>query len=254
MVTRDSTRKISHPHRTPPPTPRSTWSRIHRPLLCAAMLLGAGCTQYHHTHPRRSATELYLMSTAVDQAVEALDVRALQGRTVYIDTTLTPDPDHLYLIGSVRAKFLAHGVLITNWRDRADIIAELRTAGVSIDRSEFLIGIPSFPVGQAISAAGLPASTIGTPELALVKEDKRWGAASVAFVAYWRQKGKELGRSGPHLGRSYREDWSFFGLSGTASNVPVTQPPKKVDAETKTPQANGTGKPQAAHETANKKP
>ena len=36
---------------------------------------------------------------------------------------------------------------LTNERDQAEIIPEIRTPCVSIERSEFLVGIPGLPVG-----------------------------------------------------------------------------------------------------------
>ncbi len=197
----------------------------HAPwMMIVPALVLAGCTQVRLTEPPRSATELYLLSTASEKAVKALVSDGLQGRLVFVDTKFLGDRDHQYLIAGTRARFLESGVRLTEDRGQAEIIVELRTPGVSIDRSEFLIGIPGFPIGQVASAAGLPPTPIATPELAVVKDLKQWGTAGIAYVAFWRESGDIIASSGPHIGRSFREDWKIFGASTTVGDIPPIEP------------------------------
>lgn len=194
------------------------------PLVAAVFAL-PGCTTSRTTDPPKTATELYLLSVAIDHAVEPLSGEMLRGRLVFVDRTLTPDKEQDYLVGAVRAKLLVSGARVTTMRDSAEIIVEMRTPGVGIDRTEMLIGIPGIPLGSVMSAAGIPGTSVSTPELALVKSLTQWGTAGVAYVAYWRETGELVASSGPHIGRSYREDWTFFGYSRTLSNIPATRAP-----------------------------
>lgn len=194
-------------------------------LMVLMVALAAGCTQSRITDPPKTATELYLLSVAVEHAITPLDSERLRGRLVFVDRSSAPEKEHDYLIGSVRAKLLAGGARITGARDEAEIIVEVRTPGVGIDRSELLVGIPGIPLGALTAAAGMPGTSISTPELALVKNLTQWGTAGVAYVAYWRETGELVSSSGPHIGRSYREDWTFFGISRTISNIPPTRAP-----------------------------
>ncbi len=207
-----------------------------KPPLAAMLLLGvvvwalSGCTTSRTTDPPKTATELYLLSIAIDNAVKPLSGEKLRGRLVFLDRTLAPDKDQDYMVGAVRSKLLHGGARVAATRESAEIIVEMRTPGVGIDRTELLVGIPGIPLGAVASAAGVPGTTLTTPELALVKNLTQWGTAGVAYVAYWRETGELVTSSGPHIGRSYREDWTFFGYSRTLSNIPPTRAPD-VDEE-----------------------
>jgi len=151
----------------------------------------------------------------------------LRGRRVFVDTTYFAAAEQAYIIGELRAHLLMNGVLLVPKREDADVIVEARTGGVGIDRYEFMIGIPALPVGTAVAAAGMPSVPITTPELALIKNLRQWGFASIAVVAYWQDTGELVSGSGPFIGRSQREDWWFFGSGPRRiGNVPTILPPE----------------------------
>lgn len=189
-----------------------------------------GCATIRVTDPSRTATEQFLLSGAASRAVEQLSVDALRDRIAFVDTvTITPgaqSQEISYLIAEVRAKLLAAGVRLTNSRDKAEVVVEVRTGGVGIDRLEFLLGIPAGLLGSASAAAGTPVPT-STPELALLKSTRQRGFASVAFVAYWANSGELIAMSGPFVGRTLREDFWFFGIGPkTVGNIPPAERPK----------------------------
>ena len=193
-------------------------------LLAAATVVMGGCTTVRTTDPPKTATEQFLTSVAAANAVRELTAEPLRGRAVFIDETYFPK-DQQFALGEIRAHLLLAGIRLTNQRDQAEIIVEPRTGGIGIDRYEFLLGIPSLPLGAVTASAGLPAGTITTPELALIKNTRQWGTAGIAYVAYWRESGEILTSSGPEIGRSFREDWWFFGWGpNSISNIPPTQP------------------------------
>ena len=66
---------------------------------------------------------------------------------------------------------------------KAQIVLEVRSGGLGIDRYDQLIGIPSILFSGSANAVG--SAPFATPELAIVKSTRQKGYASVAFVAYW---------------------------------------------------------------------
>ncbi len=195
-------------------------------LALGGALMG-GCATIRVTDPPRTATELFLLNTASQLAVRQLSTTALRDRKVFIDTSyLTsatqPSLEHSFLIGEVRARLLMDGVRLVSKREAAQIVLELRTAGVSADRTEFLLGIPATYIPG--SGAGTGGVAIATPELAIIKSTKQRGFTSVAYVAYWAESGELIASSGPVVGRTWRDDWWFFGTGPrTLGNIPPAE-------------------------------
>lgn len=195
-------------------------------LVILVGLLG-GCTTARVTDPARTATEQFLLSAAGELAVAQLSVEPLRGRRAYVDATYFAALEQQFMIGELRAHLLMNGVMLVPKREDAEIVIEPRSGGVGIDKYDFLVGIPAFPIGSALDAVGGPAVPITTPELALVKNLRQWGFASIAIVAYWADTGEVISGSGPFVGRSKREDWWFFGSGPKrVGNVPTITPPE----------------------------
>ena len=199
------------------------------PLTIALLLLtllGGGCATIRTTDPPRTATEQFLLSGAASRAVEQLSHEALRDRKVFLETSFLGGggQEHTFLIGELRAKLLLGGVRLVSKREDSQIIMEIRSGGLGIDRIEFLLGIPAIYVSQAtadVQTGGLP---LATPELAIIKNTKQRGYASVAYVAYWADNSEVLASSGPFIGRTYRDDWWFFGTGPrTVGNIPPAQ-------------------------------
>jgi hypothetical protein len=205
-----------------------------RPLaaLGAALLLLAACTStIRVTDPPRTATEQFLLSHAAMEAVAQLAVEPLRGRRVFLDSEYFAASEAAFVLGELRAKLLMEGVQLTRARDEAQIILEVRSGGVGIDRSDFLLGLPSMLIsaGDADGDTGARVPIV-TPELAIMKNINQIGVASVAFVAYWADTGEVVATSGPHIGRALREDWWFAGFGPrTVGTVPTTEPPESPE-------------------------
>ncbi len=195
-----------------------------------AVLSQTGCATIRVTDPGRTATEQFLMSEAVIEAIEQLSAAALRDRLVYLDGTYLagmPQQEVSFLMGEIRARLLLEGVRLVETREQADIILEPRSGGVGVDRTEFLLGIPAIYIPTAASSVGANAPPITTPELAIVKRTTQRGFAGVAFVAYWRDSGELVVSSGPFIGRTLRQDYWFFGTGPqTVGNIPTTRTPQ----------------------------
>lgn len=192
-------------------------------LLAAGLL--SGCSTIRVTNPLRTATEQYLLSQAAVKAVEPFSFDALYGRRIYLNETYFAPSEKEFVLGEFRAKLLLSGVQLTTKPDEAEIIMEVRSGGVGIDRYESLVGVPSLlapATATAATAVEAPSATLITPELAATKNIKQIGYASIAYVAYWRDTGEVVASAGPAIGRTYREDWWLFGFGPqTVGNVPT---------------------------------
>lgn len=189
-----------------------------------------GCATIRVTDPGRTATEQFLMSQAMLEAIEQLSAAALRDRIVFIDATYlagVPQQEVSFLVGEVRARLLLEGVRLAETRNEADIVLEPRTGGVGIDRTEFLLGIPAIYVPTAAGSVGANAPPITTPELAIVKRTTQRGFAGIAFVAYWRDSGELIASSGPFIGRTLRQDYWFFGAGPqTTGDISTVRTPQ----------------------------
>jgi hypothetical protein len=200
--------------------------RVGRRMPVAGVLLLAlcGCATQRVTNPERTATEQFLLSKAAVEAVAPLSFDVLHGRQVYVEDRYFGAPEAAFVLGEVRAKLLLAGVqLAIDLRD-AEIILEVRSPGVGIDRYDSIIGIPAIgaTAGTASAATGIPTAGIVTPEVAIVKEIKQVSFASVAYVAYWADSGEIVASSGPSVGRAYRDDWWILGFGPrTLGNIPT---------------------------------
>lgn len=186
------------------------------------MLMMSGCSEVRVTDPPRSASEQFLLSRSASDAVNQLDTQPLRGRRVYMDTQYFAAAEQAFVIGELRARLLLSGVMLVPRRDQSEIIVEVRSGGVGIDRYQFLLGVPPVLIraGGEDDQVSIP---VVTPEVAFVKNIDQRGIASVAFVAYWTDSGEVVAQSGPVVGRSYRNDWWFFGFGPqTLGNIPPT--------------------------------
>ncbi len=200
---------------------RSAWAALSCLLL--ALFVSCGCATQRVTNPERTATEQFLLSQAAIEAVEPLSFEMLHGRRVYVDDRFFAASEKAFVLGELRARLLLAGVQLSPNEQTAEIILEVRSAGVGVDRYDSLLGIPSFGLSSlATSGAGAaPSAGILTPELAIVKEIRQVSFASVAYVAYWADTGEVVASSGPSLGRAYRDDWWVLGFGPrTIGSVP----------------------------------
>jgi len=160
-----------------------------------------------------------LLNLAAQRSVEQLVTNPVRDRLVYVDTTYLivntthligdkyPKEENLFLVGELRAKLLESGARLTNDREAAQVVMEVRSLGVGIDRQDSLLGLPSLSLPGA--GAGVP---MVTPEIAILKRLRQRGYASIAYVAYWRDSGEIAASSGPFLGKTERDDFWILGF------------------------------------------
>lgn len=194
-------------------------------LVLAGWALG-GCATVRVTDPDRTATEQMLLSEAAENAVAKLAAEPLRDRLVFIDTQFYDSTDSAFVLGELRAHLLERGVRLAETQDAAEVILEVRSGGVGIDRYNYLLGLPPIflPAGNDVGGVDVNTGTVITPELAIMKRIRQLGFASVGFVAYWKDSGELLVSSGPAIGRTRRVDWWFFGMGPkTSGDIPPAE-------------------------------
>jgi len=182
--------------------------RIAAVLSLIAALTATGCGTTRMTDSSRAASEMLLVSQAVDETVERMDFGPLAGKTVYvnseyIDKTLV---DRGYLISTIRQQLLAHGALLKEVEKEATYVVEIRAGGLGTDRHTLLFGSP-----QLSLPAVMPGQPTNIPELALVKRTEQKGVAKIGVFAYNRVTGRAIWQSGIQEGRSNLTDRWVFG-------------------------------------------
>lgn len=169
--------------------------------LILIVTLLSGCAVTRHTHPARSATEQLLISTAIDNAAERLQLDIAPGTSVLVDASGFESYDKQYAIGTIREALARQGLSLA--RDKADaaVIVEIRSGALSINESDALFGTPSFQVPIPFTAAP------EIPEIALFKREKQEGIAKIGITAYDAEDGSYITSASPTYGFSHRTRW-----------------------------------------------
>ncbi len=157
-----------------------------------ALALG-GCGTTRTTDTTRAATEMLLVSQAVDRAVGQIDFTPLQGKAVFLDIAAIDKDvvDKGYVVSSIRQQLLAHGAHVMEDKRDAVYVVEARVGAVGTDRHSLLFGSPQITVPAIVP--GIPTSL---PEIALYKRTDQKGVAKLAVFAYNRVTGRAVWQSG----------------------------------------------------------
>ena len=176
--------------------------------LFAALAVAAGCGTTRMTDTTRSATEMLLVSQALDNAVAQIDFSPLADKTVFLDTSAVEKDvvDKGYLVSLVRQQLLAQGALVQEEKHRAVYVLELRAGALGTDRHSLLVGTSGMTVPSGL---GTPALQI--PEIALAKKNDQRGIAKIGVFAYNRVTGRALWQSGTVEAMSRLQDTWVFG-------------------------------------------
>jgi len=195
-------------------------------LILAVLALGA-CTTTRETSPQRSATEQLLISTAVDRAVERMDLKIPQGTKVFLDAEQLEGSDGKYAAGAMKDRLLRGGTNLVADRGNADAVVEIRAGAMSVDDKQTLFGIGSFdvPVPLAGQAAKIP-------EIALYKQKERVGVAKIAAIGYSTADGKLIESTGPQFGYSHEDEKVLlFFFSWQSSDLPKEDSDSLLDLD-----------------------
>jgi hypothetical protein len=191
------------------------------------MLALGACTTTRETSPQRSATEQLLISTAVDRAVEGMDLKIPQGTKVFLDAEQLEGSDGKYAAGAMKDRLLRDGASLVGDRGKADAVVEIRAGALSIDDKQTLVGIGSFdvPVPLAGQAAKIP-------EIAVYKQKERVGVAKIAAIGYRTGDGKLIDSTGQQFGYSHEDEQVvLFFFTWRSSDLPQEKTDSLLDLE-----------------------
>jgi hypothetical protein len=196
--------------------------------LCWAVCL-SGCATVRVTDPPRTADEQFLQSAAVSRAIAALSFVPLRDKRVYVDTQFIysdffPNAEQIFLVGELRNRMLIEGAAIAQVREEADVVLEVRSGAIGINREDFLIGFPGLPVPVGTVTTGSVEVPLIIPELIIVKRRTQRGYASVSITAFFADTGELVATSGPAVARTERVDYWFFGFGPrTSGDIPPAE-------------------------------
>ncbi len=195
---------------------------VHR-LTCVTSLLvltliATGCHAIRISEPPRTATEQLLLSTAVDRALEDVNLSFLKGKRTFFDTTYFESYDQEYVLGALREMLARNGALLTANAATSEVTVEVRCGGLGIDSRDSLFGLPD--LNLPIPFAG----QVESPEVTLYKSEHADSIAKLALLAFETDSGKLIDRSGPMVGEAKFHHYKILG----AINWRVTTIPEKA--------------------------
>jgi hypothetical protein len=186
--------------------------------LAAAAILAAGCSTIRTSDPARTATEQLLVATAADRAAQQMDLAALAGKKVFLDTTHLEGSDKGYALGAVARRLARQGARLVAERKQAEVAVTVHAGALSVDRSEFLIGLPEMAVPVPL------AGPLQTPELALLKRDGHTGIARLALNGTDAASGERALSPEPASGQARFTLWKILLIPFRRSDIPEKKP------------------------------
>lgn len=168
------------------------------------MVAAGGCATQKESHTARTGIEQLLISSAIDQALDKVDLAPLRGRNVFLEPKYLDCVDKNYVLMSLQHRLAAQGARLQDKQETAEVVVAVGSGGVGTDAQELFIGIPEIPLP--------PPSPIAIPRLSFLTRSKLNGTAKLVVVA-WDQKTKRpLMASGTLLARSDQKNWNVLGL------------------------------------------
>ncbi|XOV76734.1 MAG: DUF6655 family protein [Phycisphaerales bacterium] len=195
-------------------------------LFAALALLPACTSTIRTTDPSRTATEQFLLSQAASLAVSQLSVEGLRGRRVFVDDQYFAASESKFVLGELRNRLFLGGVQLMPERDMAQVILEVRSGGVGIDRSDYLLGLPSLVLRAGKTAATPPPARPSPPPNSRCS---RTSTRSASPPSRSSPTGPTPARSSPPPDRSSGAPPATTGGSSASARAPsaTSRPPTR---------------------------
>jgi hypothetical protein len=204
-----------------------TFFHIRRSLIGLISILSAGwlcgCYTAKNSEPPRTATEQLLLSTASDNAMKDVDLEWVKGKKVYVEEKYFDSYDKGYVISLIRDHLSSAGALLVKTNAPSDVIVEIRSGGLGINSSEYMIGVPVITVPIPFSGP------MQTPEIAFYKSQKADAIGKFALFAYVGDTGEHLKSEGPVSGYAHFHLYKALVVSWRRTNVPQLKLHPKPD-------------------------
>ncbi len=113
---------------------RGCWMLVLAFVLC-------GCSTMDHTGTPRSGTEQLLLTNTWDQVLCEVDLRALSGHDVYLETSHIEAADKGLVIATLQRHLLRQGVILKEDKKDAKLVLVVALAAYGTDQRTFNIGL-----------------------------------------------------------------------------------------------------------------
>ncbi len=183
----------------------------HIAILAFLIVTLSNCTTQVQSNPPRTATEELLISAAADRAAAKLALDIPCDTKVFVDSGNFEGTDGKYAVASIRSHLLEIGAGLVDDRKHAEVIAEIRSGALSIDRKTFIIGTPQFNIPIPLTTIPFP-----FPEISLYHMEEQKGVAKFALTGYDAEDGTLITAQKPQYGFSHNTKKTiFFVISWT---------------------------------------
>ncbi len=162
------------------------------------------CGTVRETLPARSATEQLMISTAADRAIAKLPADVVEGKNVFIEVKNLDGYDKPYVIERLRKEVSDKKGLLAPAADKADVVFEVASGALSVDKVNFLFGMPELPLP-------IPsAETFKIPEIPIIKRMKYHSHAKILITVIDPKTNKSIVALDPFYGKVKDVYWWFF--------------------------------------------
>jgi hypothetical protein len=195
-----------------PMNERVRWFGRHAWLVGLLSLLG-GCATHRESHTARTGIEQLLVSSAVDQSLDQVDLRPLKDKHVFLQTKYLDCVDKNYVVVSLHHRLTHTGGILVDKPEEADVILEVASGGVGTDSQAIFVGLPEIPLPTP--------SPTSIPRLSVLTRSRLNVTAKLLGVAYDAKTRAPVIRSGIALARSDMNEWNVLGTGTiTSGSVP----------------------------------
>ena len=156
-----------------------------------------------------------MISKAADVAAARLADQLPKNLSAYVDSSHFVAEDAPYAIAAIDDQFLRRGIRLTQDRNHADAVIEIRTGALSTNEQSTLLGLPPltvpfFPVGNFVTIPGFD----------IMRHNQTTGIAKFAATAYNPKTGQLVVSTDPQIGASHESDWVVLFLFAWGSRDP----------------------------------
>ena len=162
------------------------------------------CGTVRETLPTRTAREMMLLSTSADRALVKLPANICQDKKVFVSAANLESYDQKYVMQKVRDVALSHGALLVADAKDSQVILEVASGGLSIDKQVNLLGLPEIPISVPF------AGEMMSPEVPIIKRAKLDGRAKILVSAIDTKTKKQVIQIPVMYGGAYVSEWWFL--------------------------------------------
>ncbi|MDF1661907.1 MAG: hypothetical protein P1V97_09045 [Planctomycetota bacterium] len=162
----------------------------------------AACGEIRKTTTKRAAEEMVFVTAAAERSIARFDFRKLKGKKIWVDDSYLKAYDRGFVISCVHEQVVAAGMKRVKNRQSADIVMEVRSAGLGTYDKHMTIGIPD--ILKRNPAEDPPNSFDELPVLFELGYTLHQGWGLIQAFAYDRRTGEYVFGSKNAWGRSFR--------------------------------------------------